>query len=409
MMAIKPQRRQFLTQVAGGLLASCLSPASAMGNTNRAGSTSGLPGLLYSASTRTEGTEQYFLSALELASGHYQEQLLPFRGHAVLPLPENKSDLPDLSAQRVLLFGRRPGTESARVSFLTQTTQETRATGTCEYFQCATGKHFNGHGYLSARGDALFTTENDYANARGVLSIRDPVSLDILGEYSSYGLDPHDIHCLSDGKTLVVANGGIRTHPDFGRRKLNIDSMQPSLVYIDAANGQKIDEYRLPDHQLSIRHLSVSPDDSVAAALQYEGDLYRRPPASLVAWQAAGGELKLLDSDPLAISSSLGYMADLAYAPSQQILAVTSPRGNTVSVWTTATGGTPGTNTGQRWLHNYPLPEPSGIRFLAAENCFLVSCNNGALYTLPARQQAVSPTLVRQLPHTHWDNHLVLV
>ena len=84
----------------------------------------------------------------------------------------------------------------------------------------------------------LFTTENDYNGKRGVLGIRDSQSLQPVGEYATDGLDPHDVQLLPDGKTLVVANGGIETHPDFGRRKLNLDTMQPSLVYLDSETGK---------------------------------------------------------------------------------------------------------------------------------------------------------------------------
>ena len=40
---------------------------------------------------------------------------------------------------------------------------------------------------------------------------------------------------MSDGRTIAVANGGIATHPDFDRVKLNLATMEPSLVRLDAA------------------------------------------------------------------------------------------------------------------------------------------------------------------------------
>jgi hypothetical protein len=35
-----------------------------------------------------------------------------------------------------------------------------------------------------------------------------------IGEFEAHGMEPHDIALLSDGRTMVIANGGIRTHPD---------------------------------------------------------------------------------------------------------------------------------------------------------------------------------------------------
>ncbi|MEZ5453088.1 MAG: DUF1513 domain-containing protein [Thiothrix sp.] len=368
-------RRTFLLFATASALGSAIGVSSLM---KQAAAAPTAPSLLYSASDNPAGG--HFLTRLDMRSGQVQSIAVPVRGHAVLPLAD----------RRVLLFGRRPAFESAEVNF---------GDGSTTPFKATSGRHFDGHGCLSASGDVLFTTENAYDEKRGVLGIRDSKTFQQLGEYDTYGLDPHDVQLMPDGKTLVVANGGIEQHPDFGRRKLNLDTMQPSLVYIDAANGKKIDEYRLPDHHLSIRHLIATADGSVGVALQYEGDLYRRQPASLVAWQDKGSDLQLLDINPADVARFNGYMADLAYDPQQQILAISSPRGNHASFWSTRE---------RRFLHAQPLSEPSGVAFLADQNRFLVSDATGGIHTFLSTPQPASASLLHQFPDKHWDNHLVL-
>lgn len=78
---------------------------------------------------------------------------------------------------------------------------------------------------------------------------------------------------MADGSTLVIANGGIRTHPDLPRIKSNLANMRPSLAYVDVASGRllQLQEPEPQWHQLSIRHIDVSPDDRVAVAMQFEG------------------------------------------------------------------------------------------------------------------------------------------
>lgn len=367
-------RRQFLLLATAGTLGSALGVSALMKH-----ATAATPQCLYSASDNPAGG--HFLTRLEISSGTLGSQAVPVRGHAVLPLADG----------RVLMFGRRPAFECVAVDFA--------KSGGVTPIQATAGRHFDGHGCLSADGGALFTTESAYDEKRGVLGIRDRKTFQHLGEYDTHGLDPHDVHLMPDGKTLVVANGGIEQHPDFGRRKLNLDTMQPSLVYLDAATGKKIDEYRLPDHQLSIRHLLVTPGGDVGAALQYEGDLHRQQPASLVAWQHRGGGLELLGINTQAITPFSGYMADLAFDPGRNILAVTSPRGNHVSFWGVAE---------QRFLHATPLPEPSGIAFLPEQQVFLVSDATGSLHTLASNRQQASASLLRQFPDQLWDNHLVI-
>ncbi|WP_410966303.1 DUF1513 domain-containing protein, partial [Salmonella sp. SAL4449] len=78
---------------------------------------------------------------------------------------------------------------------------------------------------------------------------------------------------LGDGRTMVIANGGIRTHPDHGTDELNLADMQPSLVYVDVTTGDLLEEHRLAPalHQLSIRHLAIGAGDTVVFGCQYRG------------------------------------------------------------------------------------------------------------------------------------------
>lgn len=94
-------------------------------------------------------------------------------------------------------------------------------------------RHFYGLGIFSSDGNLLFTTENDYEAGRGRIGVwvaqNDYIRID---EWDSGGIGPHDIKRLPETDMLVVANGGIDTHPETGRTKLNIPTMAPNLAYI---------------------------------------------------------------------------------------------------------------------------------------------------------------------------------
>lgn len=137
------------------------------------------------------------------------------------------------------------------------------------------GRHFYGHGAYSEDGGFLYATENDYESARGVLGIYDArKDYQRIGELDTAGVGPHEVVRVPSAPLLVIANGGIQTHPDSGRDKLNIDTMQPSLTIIDTRKGKIVGRHVLPDelHQVSIRHLACSDDGDVWFAGQYEGD-----------------------------------------------------------------------------------------------------------------------------------------
>lgn len=198
-----------------------------------------------------------FLSAARAPDGSYRlfgldetgnilfDHPLPGRGHAAAAHP---------SRAEAVAFARRPGTFAHVIDC---------ADGSLKAELISPeGHHFMGHGAFSADGALLFTPENAYETATGVLGVWDARNgYARLGAFPTGGVGPHDVKLMPDGQTLVVANGGIETHPDSGRAKLNIPFMQPSLVYLtqDGTELERVElEHRL--HKASIRHLALSPD-----------------------------------------------------------------------------------------------------------------------------------------------------
>ena len=241
-------RRQLL--LAGGTLIAGLAL--------RAGRARGTEGALF-VSCRIDAEEGHHVTGID-ARGHVRFDLpLPERGHGVAFRPDTDEGV---------VFARRPGRFA--VAF------DPVAGVALRRIDAAAGRHFYGHGAFSPDGRYLFTTENDYETGRGVLGVRDATDgYRQIGELSSFGVGPHEMLLMPDGATLVVANGGILTHPERDRAKLNLDSMAPSLAYLDLADGKLRDDYRLAEtyHQLSIRHIAVLGTGGIAIAMQYEGDI----------------------------------------------------------------------------------------------------------------------------------------
>lgn len=75
----------------------------------------------------------------------------------------------------------------------------------------------------------------------------------------------------TNGETLAAANGGIAPPPDLPQVELNLPDITPSLVYLKRRDGRLLKEVRLPAElrQLSIRHLAVGRDDTVATACRW--------------------------------------------------------------------------------------------------------------------------------------------
>ena len=135
---------------------------------------------------------------------------------------------------------------------------------------------FSGHVLASADGLTLYTTEMNLDTGAGLIGVRDAASLEKHAEWSTHGIDAHElVRDAADEDHLLVANGGIPTRPETGRAKRDLDHMDSSLVRLDGATGELVGEWRLTDRRLSLRHLAWSgkgPGAILGIALQAEHD-----------------------------------------------------------------------------------------------------------------------------------------
>lgn len=247
---------------------------------------------------------------------------LPDRGHDVTFDPHSR---------RSVVFARRPGTFAVVFDHAGRSEPVTIAS--------VEGRHFFGHGVFSPDGGLLYATENDYENAAGMIGVYDATDgFRRLGEFATHGMDPHEVLLLSDGRTLAVANGGIETHPDFGRAELNIATMEPSLVFIDRETGALIEKRQLaPElHQLSLHHLAEDPAGFVWFGGQHKGPASERPP--LLGKARPGMAIDLLRMEDRVLNGLRNYIGSVATNHGAGTIAVSSPQGNSLVVLEAATG-----------------------------------------------------------------------
>ncbi|WP_167647658.1 DUF1513 domain-containing protein [Mameliella alba] len=345
-------RRHFLA----GLLAATACPRPTWAE-------AGSPAFLSAAMTR-DG--RYQLCGLSAAGQITFACPLPDRGHAAAAHPEQPL---------AVGFARRPGRFAVVLDCVTG--------NEIARFDALEGRHFYGHGAFSPDGTRLYTAENDYASARGVIGVW---SLDgkRLGEFDSHGTGPHDIRLMPDGQTLVVANGGIETHPDAGRTKLNIPLMEPSLAFL-SLEGALLEQQRLERslHKNSIRHLAVGPDGTVAFAMQWQGDLSKNPP--LIGVTRQGGTPRLFTAPPEQAARMQGYAGSVALLADAREVAITSPRGGLLQVFDLGSGALKRT---------IDMVDVCGVA--ASGTDFLLTSGTGEV----RGETHVTHDL-------HWDNHLV--
>ncbi|AZO26147.1 DUF1513 domain-containing protein [Mesorhizobium sp. M1B.F.Ca.ET.045.04.1.1] len=299
---------------------------------------------------------------------------LPDRGHDVAFDPVSK---------RSVVFARQPGTFAVVFDHAGREKPLTIAS--------IAGRHFFGHGVFSPDGALLYATENDFDNAAGVVGVYDAkAKFNRIGEFPTYGMGPHELLLLGDGRTLAIANGGIETHPDFGRAELNIATMKPSYTLVDRVTGDLIEKHELPPalHQLSIRHMDRDQAGTVWFGCQYRGPATDCP--ALVGRAARGKELELLEMPQDVLSGFRNYIGSVAANSAAGTVAFTSPEGNSLAVIDAASGRVVATRS-------------------LVEVCGLAPDSADFMATTGAGEIVGGAGASRSEPDYVWDNHMLRI
>jgi len=345
---------------------------------------------------------------------------LPARGHSFAL---------DAPRRRAVVFGRQPGFFAWALPLTTAQDRgaDTAVTLPPEPLRLPAGRHFYGHGVYAPDGQTLYVTENDYVNARGVIGVYDARpgrGHARIGEFDSGGIGPHDIACMPDGQTLCVANGGLQTHPDFGKTILNLATMRSSLTYLNRHTGQVLEmhtlEHALPAawRHLSLRHLTVDGAGAVWAGGQYVNPDGQRP--GLVWRHVRGQDVQPAPCAPDQTRAMRNYVGSVAVNRRGDVVAASSPVGGQVLCWkapktTDARGAKTGSDL-PALLDVFPLPDVCGIAPWGADG-FLLSSGHGVLATYDPFGNVVGGTHANGRVHAMppsaaslaWDNHLCRV
>lgn len=340
------------------------------------------PDRLFAAARR--GTDGQFSAAIFRPDGaDVRSVALPARAHDLTSCPVTR---------RCVVFARRPGNFAIAFS--------RDATEAPVMFTTPEDRHFFGHGVFSRDGRLLYATENDFDAGQGKIGIYDAgAGFRRIGELPSHGIEPHDMTLLKREHILVVANGGILTHPDIGegRGPLNLDNMEASLAYIDLRTGDLIERQQLGTSlkQLSLRHLDVGRDDTVVIGCQYVGPRFERP--SLVFRHRLGGTLTALELPDTTTGLLRNYVSSIAVDRDGEIAAVTSSRGSRAVLVEIASG---------RVLQTPALADISGVAPSERAGEFMLTSGEGKIERFAADQR--TPLQVAGT-HWQWDNHAIRV
>jgi uncharacterized protein len=181
---------------------------------------------------------------------------------------------------------------------------------------------FYGHGAFSPDGALLYSTETVNSRESGRIGVRDGRTLAYLGEFPTFGENPHDCHLVEDGRTLLVTNGG-------GRRGT---PMRPCVTYVDVASRRLIEKVELSEDRINTGHLALAADGAlvvVSAPRKGMSDM----DLGGVSLRRGPGPLRVADEPADVVRRMFGEALSVEIHEPSGIAAATHPFGDMVTFW----------------------------------------------------------------------------
>nr|WP_300312501.1 DUF1513 domain-containing protein [Halomonas sp.] len=337
-----------------------------------------------------ENRRQWFFSAVDDLEGNHHLAGIHRDGseHFLLPAPERcHGGCLHPHQPQAILFARRPGRHFHVL--------DARHHRELQSIDAGPGYHFYGHGVFDPSGRWLYVTANRLEDAMGLARVYDAdANYAHHHDIELEGIGPHELKLMPDGDTLVIALGGIKTHPDSGRIKLNLDDMDPALLLVNRHSGEIQARHRPSHHQLSVRHLDVAENGGVIVGYQFEGPIWEthHPLVARLDPQGKFHEFDLGGLQPKLAQYTASVAVSQSQSGSSSSALITAPRGGRIVMLDQQSG---------EIIAAPELADAAGTR-CDGQGGYIVTTGNGGLYQVSAQGEL---TQLAKLP-LRWDNHL---
>ncbi len=217
---------------------------------------------------------------------------------------------------------------------------------------------FYGHGAFSPDGRLLYSTETVNSRESGMIGVRDGRTLAYLGEFPTFGENPHDCHLIERGRTLVVTNGG-------GRRET---PMRPCVTYVDVEARRLIEKVELDADRVNTGHLALSADGTLVVVSAPRKGM-REMDLGGVSLRRGGGPLHVVDEPAAVVQRMFGEALSVEIHEPTGVTAVTHPFGDMVTFWSLRDA---------RLLKRLDLPRARGLALTRDGRHFVLSYGSTA-------------------------------
>jgi len=242
-------------------------------------------------------------------------------------------------------------------------------------------KQFNGHAAYDKTGNTLFCTETYLKDGRGIISIREGKSFDVIDEFSSYGENPHECQLTNDGATIVVTNTG----------SAKAEKSPASISYIDMQSKKLIERVTLSNQQLNAGHIAIADDGSLivaSAAKESLEDTEIENTLGGVSMRTPQQAMLTMSQPEVVINQLTGEALSVIIDNKHRVAAITHPEANMVTFWSI---------NKRELIKAMSVPQPRGITLSLDGNAFIISYDiNTSVVKVKTKDLSADPDSILQ-------------
>ncbi len=264
-------------------------------------------------------------------------------------------------------------------------------------------QHFEGHCIFSHDEKFIYVTASNFqqiaADKQGRILTLNSSDLSLVSDHSSGGIGPHELVWQSES-LIAIANTGVITHPDSGRKILNIDNIQSNVALYHTANHTLAYQWTVPVLSLSARHLDRMQDGTLIIGCQYKKQ-DKRPPC--IAFAKIDKSLFFAETNNDTFHWQMqGYTASIKAIPYSNKALITNPRGHIISQWKYSISD----ETEKQLLKEESIEFNKGLKLSEDGKKAWISQGAGELRVWNTQSEQVDSLRIKLKANIWWANHL---
>ena len=182
-------------------------------------------------------------------------------------------------------------------------------------------RRFYGHGACSRDNQYLFSTETS-PDGKGAVGIRDPDSLQYLGDFPTYGDNPHECRLIDGDSVLMVTNGGGTAG----------SGIRGALCYIDVRTQKLLERSEMPDERFNTGHLfPLGERKAVVVSAPRLG--LDQTHSGAVSIFRGHGDLQVMTAPEPVVSRMVGESLSVTVVLHKDLFIVTHPTPGMLTFW----------------------------------------------------------------------------